>query len=77
MHLFRRVILPPAAAGVPVGGLLLLTHDRMALGGLAALGSWAGGGIVLYSGLLWWFGFDAEEKAFLKRHFGRLMNPTS
>jgi O-antigen/teichoic acid export membrane protein len=74
-QLIRRVLLPPSAAGAPVGYLLLLTHDHMALGGLAALGSWAGGGIVIYSLLLWWFGFDEEEKAFLRRHFGRLMNP--
>lgn len=74
-QLFRRAILPPSAAGAPVGYLLLFTHDAMALGGLAALGSWAGGGMLLYGTLLWLFGFDEEERAFLRLHLGRLLNP--
>jgi len=74
-QLIRRGMLPPAAAAAPVGYLLLFTHDRMALGGLAALGAWGGGGMLLYAGLLWLFGFDAEEKAFLRQHLGRLLNP--
>ena len=74
-QLLRRALLPPAAAGAPVGYFLLLTHDRMAVGGLAALGAWAGCGILLYVALLWLFGFDAEEKAFLRLHLGRLLNP--
>ena len=74
-QLIRRGMLPPAAAAAPVGYLLLFTHDHMALGGLAALGAWGGGGLLFYAGLLWLFGFDAEEKAFLKQHLGRLLNP--
>jgi len=74
-QLVRRGVLPAVAAGAPVGCVLYLTHDPMALGGLAALGAWGGGGVLLYGGLLWLFGFDAEEKAFLRQHLGRLLNP--
>ena len=74
-QLLRRGMLPPAAAAAPVGLLLYFTHDPMALGGLAALGAWGGGGVLLYAGLLWLFGFDGEEKAFLRQHLGRLLNP--
>src|SRR5262249_47995466 len=57
-QLLRRGLLPAAMAAAPVGILLYFLHDPMALGGLAALGAWGGGGVLVYGGLLWLFGFD-------------------
>jgi hypothetical protein len=31
--------------------------------------------MLLYGTLLWLFGFDEEERAFLRLHLGRLLNP--
>ncbi len=72
-QLLRRGLLPPILAALPVGFLMWLLAERVAVGGLAALAAWAGGGVATYGMLLWWFGFEAEEKAFLRSQFKRLI----
>jgi hypothetical protein len=75
--LFRRAVLPPLLAGVPVAAVMLLLRDRVAVGGLAGLGAWAAGAVATYVLLYWWIGLDAEERQFFKDHLVRLLRPSS
>ena len=72
-RLLRSALGAPLLAGAPVALVMYYLRDRMALGGLAALAAWAGGAVLFYSLLLWWFGFDPEERAFLRSHVKRLL----
>lgn len=69
---FRKAILPGALAGASVGAGLWLLRDEIAFGGLAALAAWAGGGVMTYVLLMWFFGLDRDEKAFFQLHVRRL-----
>lgn len=71
--LLRCSILPPLLAAMPVAAGMLLLRSRVAVGGLAALATWAGASLVLYASLLWFFGFDANEKQVLRSQFRRLV----
>src|SRR5262249_13623547 len=70
--LVRRAVLPALVAAVPAAAVLVALRP-LAMGGLAALGAWASAGIGIYVLLLWWFGFDADERAMLRSHWGRLI----
>ena len=74
--LLRQAVLPPLIAGVPAAGVLLLLRP-LAMGGLAALGAWASAGCGIYVLLLWWIGFDADERAMLRTHLGRLFQDSA
>jgi hypothetical protein len=56
---------------------MFLLRDTIAFGGLAALFAWCGAGVGVYALLLWWFGFDDEERVFLRSHLKRLVLDTS
>ena len=70
--LLRRAVVPPLIAALPAAAFLVLLRP-MAMGGLAPLGAWASGGLGIYVVLLWWIGFDTEERAMLRSHFNRLI----
>jgi len=72
-RLFRRAFLPPVASALPVGAALIFLEPQIAVGGLAAVATWAMGGAATYGLLLWWLGFEAEERAFIWTHFRRLV----
>lgn len=72
-HLLRKAILPPLLAAVPAALGMFFLRDMIAVGGVAALLAWSGAGVGTYALLLWWFGFDDEERAFLRSHFNRLV----
>ena len=74
-EVLRRALLPPVMAALPVAITLQLIEKRMATGGLAALCAWAGGGVMSYAVLMWFIGFDGKERAFLRRHAQRLIQP--
>jgi O-antigen/teichoic acid export membrane protein len=71
----RRGVLPPLLAAAPVALAMALLQNHIAVGGLAALATWAGGAVATYGILLWLFGFEADEKAFLRSHIRRLFVP--
>lgn len=68
----RRALLPGLVAGVPVGAVMFLARDTVAVGGLAGLAAWGGGAIAAYGALCWFFGLTADEKAFLQEHASRI-----
>jgi heme exporter protein D len=68
----RKAILPPVIAAVPAAATLILLRF-LAMGGLAALGAWASAGMGIYVVLLWWIGFDTEERALVRTHLNRLV----
>lgn len=75
----RRALMPATLAGLPVGLALWWSRDAVAQGGLAALLSWAAGGMVAYAALFWRLGFDADEREFLRTHARRVfirLDPT-
>jgi O-antigen/teichoic acid export membrane protein len=71
--LLRCSILPPLLAALPVAVGMLLLRSRVAVGGLAALATWAGVSLAVYVALLWLFGFDQDEKSVLRSQFRRLV----
>lgn len=72
-RLLRGAIGAPLLAAAPVAVVMYYLRDQIALGGLAALAAWAGGAGLTYALLLWWFGFDREERSFLRSHVNRLL----
>lgn len=70
--LLRKAVLPPLVAAVPAAVVLLLLRS-LAQEGLAGLGAWASAGMGIYVFLLWWIGFDHDERAMLRTHLGRLI----
>lgn len=74
-----RAFAPAVAIGLPVGLVMWRLRDEVALGGLAALASWAGGALATYATLGWFFVLNGEERAFVKTHAQRIfvrLDPT-
>lgn len=71
--LLRRAILPPLLAALPAALGMLALRNQVALGGLAALATWAGVAMGVYALALWLFGFEVEERAFLRSQARRLV----
>lgn len=68
----RKALLPGFLAGLPVAIGTWFMRDLLALGGLAALAAWGGGAVLAYGVLIWFFGLDAEERAFFVLQIERL-----
>jgi hypothetical protein len=60
-------------ASLPVAVGMILLRNKVAVGGLAALATWAGVSLAAYLLLLWVFGFDRDEKQFLRSQIRRLV----
>lgn len=73
----RRALLPVAAAAVPVGIVMITLRDRVAVGGLAGIAAWGGGGMLTYGALFWAFGLTAEEKLYIREHSERIFLESS
>ncbi|MCZ6601204.1 MAG: lipopolysaccharide biosynthesis protein, partial [Acidobacteria bacterium] len=71
--LLRCSILPPLLASLPVAVGMILLRNKVAVGGLAALATWAGVSLAAYLLLLWVFGFERDEKQFLRSQIRRLV----
>ena len=74
-----RAFAPAVAIGLPVGLVMWRLRDEVAVGGLAALASWAGGALATYATLGWFFVLNGEERAFVKTHAQRIfvrLDPT-
>jgi O-antigen/teichoic acid export membrane protein len=70
---FAKAVLPTWIAGAPVAVIMALAGERIARGGLAALATWVGGGVLVYLAIFYRLGLDAEERAFLHKHARRLV----
>jgi O-antigen/teichoic acid export membrane protein len=75
--LVRSAILPPLLASLPVAVGMILVRNKVAVGGLAALATWAGVSLAVYLLLLWGFGFERDEKRFLRSQVRRLLLDSS
>ncbi|TDI33818.1 MAG: lipopolysaccharide biosynthesis protein [Acidobacteria bacterium] len=71
--LLRSSILPPLLASLPVALGMFLLRNKVAVGGLAALATWSGVSLTVYLLLLWLFGFERDEKQFLRSQIRRLV----